>query len=370
MTLIKLWENNSDVVLNWNIRQIVSSAGDGKLKDNSSCSAELRYFLNNAPTEKLFEHVQYCLSEPFDKSGLVLQEIVNEFGRRLDYKVESGFYQGRSNEIGFDGIWESPDGHAIVVETKTTDAYRLRLNNVAKYRETLIKSGRITDKSSILIVVGRDDTGDLEEQIRGSRHAWDARIISTEALIKLVQLKIKSDEDETIEKIRSLLIPFEYTRLDNIIDVMFTTATDVENAEDQEQSVSVLDESRDQGITQNHTPREIVEEVRSKSIAAFARRKGTSFIAHKRSQYWNSDRSIRVVCPVSKRYDSGGYWYAFHPHQKKFLSEGNEGYFTLGCVNNENTYAIPLNILEAILPKLNMTEKENNKSYWHIPREP
>jgi hypothetical protein len=28
-------------------------------------------------------------------SGLVLQDIINELGRRLDYQVENGLYQGR-----------------------------------------------------------------------------------------------------------------------------------------------------------------------------------------------------------------------------------------------------------------------------------
>jgi len=35
----------------------------------------------------------------------------------------------------------------------------------------------------VLIVVGRQDTGELEAQIRGSRHAWDIRLISAEALL-------------------------------------------------------------------------------------------------------------------------------------------------------------------------------------------
>ncbi len=41
-------------------------------------------------------------------------------------------------------------------------------------------------KSSILIVVGRQDTGDLEAQVRGSRHAWEIRLISVDALLQLM----------------------------------------------------------------------------------------------------------------------------------------------------------------------------------------
>ena len=116
----------------------------------------------------------------------------------------------------------------LVVEVKTTDAYRISIDTISTYREKLIGSGRIAGKSSVLIVVGRQDTGELEAQVRGSRHAWDVRLISVEALSKLVLLKENSDEEETGRKIRSVLIPVEYTRLDALVDVMFTTATDVE----------------------------------------------------------------------------------------------------------------------------------------------
>lgn len=158
---------------------------------------------------------------------MVLQDLVNELGRRLDYVVTNGRYQGTSNSIGFDGIWKS-EGHTIIVEVKTTDAYRIPLDKIATYRTRLHSTGQIDGLSSILVVVGREDTGEPEAQVRGSRHAWDVRLISAEALLKLVQLKEDSDDPETGRKIRSLLAPMEYTRLDAMIDVMFTAAKDVE----------------------------------------------------------------------------------------------------------------------------------------------
>jgi hypothetical protein len=87
---------------------------------------------------------------------------------------------------------------------------------------------RIKADASMLIIVGREDTGALEAQVRGSRFAWDMRLISIERLIKLVQIKEKSDDPSTLTQIRQLLRPFEYTKIDRIIDVIFTTAVDVE----------------------------------------------------------------------------------------------------------------------------------------------
>jgi hypothetical protein len=58
------------------------------------------------------------------------------------------------------------------------------LEKIASYRQRLIEQNKVDkSKSSILIIVGRDDTGELEAQIRGSKYAWDIRIISTDALI-------------------------------------------------------------------------------------------------------------------------------------------------------------------------------------------
>jgi hypothetical protein len=204
---------------------VVAIAGDGNLKDSASCSQELREYLTQIPSKKLALYVEHCLSSGFSKSGMVLQDLINELGRRLDYKVTNGRYQGTTNAIGFDGLWISPEGHSIIAEVKTTDTYRISLDTISRYREKLLASGEVGSHSSILIVVGRDDTGELEAQVRGSRHAWDIRLISADALLKLVQLKENADGPETGRKIRSLLTPMEYTRLDEMVDVMFTTAT-------------------------------------------------------------------------------------------------------------------------------------------------
>lgn len=54
------------------------------------------------------------------------------------------------------------------------------------------------------------------------------RLISINGLMKLVQIKEKSDDENTLRQIRKLLQPFEYTKVDQIIDVIFLAARDVE----------------------------------------------------------------------------------------------------------------------------------------------
>ena len=114
MPLLAILASNPKEVAQLTIEQIVMMAGDGVLKDNSPCSAELREYLTQADSSKLGDYVERCLSSAFSSSGLVLQDLVNELGRRLDYKVSNGRYRGTQGAVGADGIWISPEGQTIV----------------------------------------------------------------------------------------------------------------------------------------------------------------------------------------------------------------------------------------------------------------
>ena len=231
----------------------------------------------------------------------------------------------------------------------------------------MIQQSAISDHSSILLVVGRQDTGDLEAQIRGSKHAWDIRIISSDALIKLVKIKENADEEETLAKVRSLLSPIEYTRVDNIIDVTFTATRDVEDALELNSpypdSLSNVPDS--QGSTK-YSPVATIDLVRKRVIESLAQNQRISLIAHKRAQFWTPDHTIRVACAISKRYDKHhNYWYAYHSTWKEFLEAGEAGYFALGCVDKEVAFVLPRSVISDQLPHLGMTDRPD-RSYWHI----
>src|SRR6266702_4098359 len=171
MPLLSFWKSNKDEVLKLTIEQVLSNAGDGNLKDATKCSEELRGFFKFAPSSCLFDYARHCLEKSFEKSGLVLQDIVNELGRRLDFEVENGLYQGKPKAVGFDGIWRSKDQPDLIVEVKTTDYVTVSLDKLAEYKERLTAENKVGRNASIVIVVGREDTGALEAQVRGSRYA-------------------------------------------------------------------------------------------------------------------------------------------------------------------------------------------------------
>jgi hypothetical protein len=93
-----------------------------------------------ATVERLFDYARHCLENSFNKSGLVLQDIVNEYGRRLDFEVENGLCQGKRNAIGYDGIWRAKSEPDLIIEVKTTDFVTVRLEKIAEYKEKILLS--------------------------------------------------------------------------------------------------------------------------------------------------------------------------------------------------------------------------------------
>jgi hypothetical protein len=284
-----------------------------------------------------------------------------------------GRYQGTTNTIGFDGIWISAEGHTIIAEVKTTAAYRIQLDTIAGYRQKL-GTNEITNPSSILIIVGRQDTGELEAQIRGSRHAWDIRLISADALVKLVTLKLNSDDPETGRKIRSLLTPMEFTRLDGLVDVMFATVADVDNAiidtPGEKIDTTAPADQTDIVVAPSgweFTDAAVLDQKRSDIINALAPKIGAKLIKRSRALFWDASHEKRVACSISKRYTKGSYpyWYAYHPEWNDFLHEGTSSYFVLGCMDLDVAFAIPLAVVTKNLNALNTTTT-SKKTYWHV----
>lgn len=371
MPLLEIYKSNPAIVADMGIQQLVNIAGDGNLSDESQCSFELRSFFRGQETERLKSYIESSLQTPFEKSGFVLQELVNELGSRLEYSVEHGLYQGRRNSIGYDGLWHIEKNISLIVEIKTTDAYRINLDTLAKYRKKLNQEGRLNTTNATLIVVGRQDTGDLESQIRGSRYAWDMRLLSVEALLKLVLLKENTDEPETLQKIQSLLMPVEYTRLDNLIDIIFTAAKDIDNSDEAlpDKGVEETPNSVREKKTFDFSHRAQIEQYRQAALHAFNEKFKTKLIPKSRAMFGDEQASIRVCCSGSKLHNSGNlnqYWYAYHPRWQTYLEQAADGFMIYCCIGHQYAYAVPAEVLEAQLKDCYVTQLGKENFYWHI----
>jgi hypothetical protein len=363
MSLTDLWEKSKTELQAKNVQQIISFAGDGNLTDGSTTSEEFRAFLKGISTDLIQRYADQCLNDSFSGSGFVLQDIVNQIGNRLGFKVEYGRYRGVSGQIGYDGLWELPSGHNIVIEVKTTDAYRIDLNKLADYRKKLIKDGLVEEKeSSVLIVVGRKDTGDLEAQIRGSRHAWDMRLISIDALVRLMLLKQQVEDPAIIQKMYDLLIPREFTKLDEIVEIVFFTAEDIIEEEPAEEN-----DSND--MVKKKVPKFTPVAFHQKCVDRIEKHLGATLVKQTRTQYSSSDGSLSLICIVSKEHvradQQRGYWFIFHPHQRDILQNSEKAYISFGCGSEALILLIPANNFVDWIDGFNMTVKEE-REYWHV----
>ena len=366
MSLIDLAETEGEAFSAYTVDQIVAICGDGKLKDNSDCSSQFRQFISLQSSDKLAEYAKYCLATSFDKSGFVLQDIINEIGRRLKYEVKDGRYSGTRSHIGFDGLWFDGDSY-IIVEVKTTDAYRINLDNIVSYGEKSAEQlGAEESKISALIVVGRQDTGDLEAQVRGSKHAWSVRLISIDALIKMLFVSEQLEGDELNKQIKKVILPFEYTKVDEIVDLVFETQQETDF---KTQVVDDLSDDADGTATRvlELTSKALLESKRKEIVGVFFKSRGLKVVKRSKTNFADPTDALHVTCALSKRYkrDYQPYWYALHQPWIDFMGGGEQGYFILGCMDLDEAYAIPLELINEYRDCLNATDRDG-KIYWHI----
>ena len=94
MLILEMYKNSPKTVLGMNANQIANFSGDGHLRDDSESQQELRKFLRLVEIDTLVEYASYCLSKPFTNGPYLLQDTVNEIGRRLGFEVKNGRYTG------------------------------------------------------------------------------------------------------------------------------------------------------------------------------------------------------------------------------------------------------------------------------------
>lgn len=219
MDLTTLARNNPEAFEKKTVDQIVSIAADGKLVDGSECSQQFREFLKYQTAETIVRYAKFCLSHIDDHHACILQDLVNEFGRRLDFNVVPGKYQGSHGPEGYDGIWASGKKQLVIV-SKTTDDYKI---NIDKLMASFERDG--SDKSGVsfygLIITGRQDTWDIESHIKGSRFFGDVRVVGVSALFKLLAPYEGTDNKKLTKKIRDFLYPKDYIRLDQLVADIF-----------------------------------------------------------------------------------------------------------------------------------------------------
>ena len=371
--IIENWKNQREETNKKTVHQLLGMCGDGKLKDENQTSKEFREFLTILPNENIIRYTNECLSTPtLDPSnkGLPLQDLVNEIGSRLGFNITHGRYRGSpsKDEIGCDGLWATSNT-SIVIEIKTSSTYSIDLNKVGSYKKDLIQRGDCSEENtSILLVVGDVTTESWEDQIRGSRRLWDTRIISVDGLLRLLKIKETIDEPAVFNRISNILTPKEYTKVDGIIDIVFSTAEDMKS-----DFPEVEDEEDQKGKDKAKTPKFTPVAFHEECIEKIQSHLKVELIKNSRTTYVDSKQKVIVTCLVSKEYQKNkdhsitNYWFAFHPHQEKLLSSSDysKGYLGLGCGSPKLITLFPIHEFTPHLEKLRTT-KRPDRWYYHL----
>lgn len=360
VALLDLWKHDRGQITEKRLQQLIAFAGEGKLLDDNETSYELRGLLSIVPSDLIGQWIDECLTDRFSDFGFVLQDLVNEIGKRLGFAVTPGVYRGRSGGDGFDGLWVLGTECAIVVESKSSTAYSISLSTIMNYRQQVHDSHSIPlENISVLLVVGRDSTDDLEAQVRGSQFAWDIRLLGVDSLYRLLKLKESLDDPNVEQQIKGILVPQEFTRLDRIVDLVFATAEDALSSEHQTpDDYSATEQAREK-------PASFHDLVLPSLEAHFE----TSLIREARVLWLSADESTLISCQVSKEYDRSGrhFWYGLKRTTKERLAGHANAYCAYGLGTSNRVLLVPFQRIESMLSQcITSLNPDGSVLHWHL----
>jgi hypothetical protein len=198
-------------------------------------------------------HLRDLIEESLRRSGTqsarALQDLVNYAGHFLGFEVEHGRYQGVPGKIGHDGLWRSPTGFSIVIETKTTENFHIKTSALTGYVDALISEQRIPDwdQAMGLYVIGNPDpeVKQLRNAIVAESRTDQLRTVSIEALLSLAELL--SEYDVNHEDALAVVRP-SGPSIDPIANLMARVV-----AQEQVRQTAAQADTEDQGSSQSET---------------------------------------------------------------------------------------------------------------------
>ncbi len=339
MTLAHLWQTDRVQVLEKRLQQLIAFAGEGALRDGNSTSTELRELLQAVPSEMLGNWIDEALEDRFSDFGFAIQDIVNEIGRRLGFQVEPGPYRGKPGIAGYDGVWRLSAERAIVVESKSSMAYQINLARIAEYQRSAARLfGIDQDQISVLMVVGRDPTDDLESQVRGSRMAWAVRLLGIDSLYKLLRTRESLDDPNVGMQIQDVLTPQEFTRLDRIVELVFATAEDAQG-DGETESADLDAEGR------GRTPAAFHQDI----LPQLEKALGTPLVKRSRVTWAAPSGTPVVSCQVSSsRQGKRGeflFWFGLKKNTAAILEQAEQALCAFGLGSPDRVVVLPFSLI-------------------------
>jgi hypothetical protein len=169
-------------------------------------------------------------------------------------------------------------------------------------------------------------------------------------------LKEDLEDPALIRKIHDILLPKEFTKLDEIVDLVFSATEDVREPE--------MPDEESESADKKFTP----VSFHTACIARIEGELGKELLKQSRASFATADGETAVLCAVSREYSRArydGYWFAFHPHQQEFLEGAASGYVGFGCGSPDRLVLFPYATFREWLPHFNRTELDD-RFYWHV----
>ena len=359
--------NDPSKVKGKSVTQVVTMLADGKLTDIGQTAPAFRDFLNNCPIDQLGIYTNQMVAEASD--GKIFQDIVNTIGKKIGFDVVHGLYQGKKNAIGFDGYWSHKNLN-LVIECKTTDAYRISTKTLLGYSNAIKEEKGLKFAPPILLVVGRVDTGDIEAQIRGSRADDRISVIGVESLLGLAKASVELSDGPASDSLRKILLPRDYTRLDDLTALITNVIneaqqTSLDQAEVDEGLSSEASNKKPEVTTANADS--LTDQLRSSMVKASKKSLGKleKATSRSRAQFVTPDGEVYFFL-ASKRYAATyqHFWYSIQ-HSWKAIWEQRGGGLALGLEGKKHFYMIDCKTVLEWTKFLNETLKPN-RQYWHL----
>ena len=182
-----------------------------------------------------------------------------------------------------------------------------------------------------------------------------------DALVRLMLLKQSVDDPDALRRIYEILIPREFTKLDEIFELVFSTAEDAKQVED------VPEAEEEHQHTESAKPTEakftpvafnalIAERVSQISRYTVTKAHARFILIARR------ERSCRV-CGLKGVHGkiATELLVCLSPHQKEALEGAQRGFAAFGCGSPANTFLIPMVTFAGWLDGMNMTLKETGR---------
>jgi hypothetical protein len=155
-------------------------------------------------------------------------------------------------------------------------------------------------------------------------------------------------------------MPQEFTRVDGIIELVFSATKEAARLEAPLDITNSDASKKERKITP--------VKFRDACIERLQRHLKETLVRQTAAIYATPDGTTAVLSAISREYEranGAGYWFAFHPSQKEILESYKNAWVSFGCGSERQIIAIPLKEFVSWLTLFNKTELEE-RYYWHV----